>query len=343
MTRTLFRWLSLLVLLLILSGASSAIAAEDQTYTIKKGDTLWDLSQRFINDPYYWPNIWAKNPEITNPHLIFPGQKVRILDGRVEIIPAYPEADKETNIEPTGGQIIPPTVKTKSEELIKIKTSSSGEGFILTNEKSLGILVDSVDSRILLTKDDVVFLKMKDLSSVTVGDTYGLFERSKKVKDPHTDKFIGTMMNNLGFLQVTEISGETAIAKIGHVFREIQRGAELFEYIPQRKEITLQRGTTDKGGYIIASRDEKSTVSTNDILFINLGSDDGLVSGNLFYISRPRTVSDKVIKTAGAVQLPDAVLGAAIVVETKAKTASAIIIKSVDAAFIGDKVSIVTN
>lgn len=343
MTRTLFRWLSLLVLLLILSGTSLAIAAEGQVYTIKKGDTLWDLSKKFIDDPYYWPNIWAKNPEITNPHLIFPGQKVQILDGQVKIIPAYPEANKSSEAETNNQQITSPAPTTETDELITIKSTGSGDGFILTDEKPLGILVDSVDNRILLTKDDVVFLKMHDLANVTVGDTYGLFERGEKIKNPQTKKLIGTMMYNLGFLQVTEINGETVIAKIGNVFREIARGAELFEFIPQRKEITLQRGSTNKDGYIIAARDEKGTFSTNDIVFVNLGSDDGLVSGNLFYISRPRKVSDEVIKSAGDVQLPDAVLGAAITIETKAKTASAIIIKSVDAAFIGDKVSVVTE
>ncbi|MDX2496083.1 MAG: hypothetical protein QNK27_14060, partial [Desulfuromusa sp.] len=71
--------------------------------------------------------------------------------------------------------------------------------------------------------------------------------------------------------------------------------------------------------------------------------DDGLTNGNLFYLSRPRQASDEIIKQAGSIQLPDAVLGAAVTIENKAKTASAIIIKSSDAAFIGDKVSIVTN
>lgn len=344
MIQTLFRWLSLLVLLLVLSGTGLAIAAEEQIYTIKKGDTLWDLSKKFIDDPYYWPNVWAKNPEITNPHLIFPGQEIRVLDGRLEIVPAYPEVDSHQAEETVvNGQIAAPVLKTGTEELIKIRSTGSGDGFILTDEESLGTLVDSVDNRILLTKDDVVFLKMKELSSVTVGDTYGLFERGKRVKHPHNHQPIGTMMHNLGFLQVTDINGETVIAKIGGVFREIARGAEVFEYIPQRKEITLQRGTTEQEGYIIAARDEKGTLSSHDIVFINLGSDDGLVSGNLFYISRPRQLSDEVVKQAGAMKLPDAVHGAAIVIETKAKTASAIIIKSVDAATIGDKVSIVTN
>ncbi len=342
MTRTLFRWLSpLLVLLLIMSGTCPAFVEEGRIYTIKKGDTLWDLSKKFIDDPYYWPNIWAKNPAITNPHLIFPGQKVRILDGRLEIIPAYPEADKQVAEPIDNDQEAVPV--TETEELIKIKSTGSGDGFILTDEKPLGTLVDSVDNRVLLTKNDLVFLKMKDPANVTVGDIYGLFKRGELIKHPHTNKLIGTMMNNLGFLQVTEINGTTIMAQIGRVFREVTRGAELFEYTPQRKEIVLQRGTTDQEGYVIAARDEKGTFSTNDVVFINLGSDAGLTSGNLFYILRPREVSDEIIKQVGKIELPDVVLGAAITIEAKAETASALIIKSVDAVFIGDKVSVVTD
>ena len=341
MTRTLFRWLSLLILLLLLSGVGPAVAADDQIYTIKKGDTLWDLSKKFIDDPYYWPNIWSKNPEITNPHLIFPGQKIRILDGRLEIIPAYAEAGQKSDTADTTIQTAEATAPT--DELITIKASGGGDGFILTDEQPLGLIVDSVDNRVLLTHNDIVFVKMNDISSVSVGDTYGLFARGKVIKHPQTKKPLGTMMNSLGFLQVTEINGNTVTAKIGDVYREISRGAELFEYIPQRKEITLQRGTSEQAGMIIAARDEKATLSTNDIIFVNLGSEAGLQSGNLLYISRPRQVSDEIIKQAGNVELPDAVLGAAVTIETKAQTASAIIIKSVDAAFVGDKVSVVLD
>ncbi len=339
MTRTLFRRLSLLTLILILSGAGLASAAEEQIYTIKKGDTLWDLSQKFIDDPYYWPNVWAKNPDITNPHLIFPGQKIRILDGRLEIIPAYPEAKKEgesVTINSTG------QVKAPAES-VTIKSAGSGDGFILTSEKPLGMVVDSVDNRILLTENDLVFVKMRELPAVKVGDTYGLFERGDVVKHPHTKEPVGTMMHNLGSVKVTEINGDTVIAKINKVFREITRGAELYEYQPLVKEITLQRGPADLKGYIIATRDEKGTISTNDVVFVDLGTDDGLASGNLLYVSQPRKVSDEIIQHTGHIDLPDAVLGAAVVIEAKAKTASAIVIKSVDASFIGDNVSVVAE
>ncbi|RLB77543.1 MAG: hypothetical protein DRH06_03585 [Deltaproteobacteria bacterium] len=331
MTRISFRWLSMLVLLLVLAGTSLAIATQEQIYTIKKGDTLWSLSEKFIGDPYYWPNVWAKNPDIGNPHLIFPGQKVRILDGRLEIIPAYPEAEK-------------PIVEAaeEPEDVVTIKADGAN-GFILTDEQPFGMVVDSVDNRILLSKHDIVFLKMRNISGVTVGDTYGIYKRGDMVINPHTNEPIGTMMTNQGFLQVTEVRSETVIATIGDVFGEIMRGAELFEYTPQRKEIELKRGTTDQKGYVVASRSGKGALSIQDVIFVNLGSDDGVANGNLFYISRPRNASAEIIKHSGEMQLPDVVLGAAIAVETKLKTTSALIIKSVDSIFIGDDVSVVTH
>lgn len=342
MTQTIFRWLSLLILLTFMAAPSPVFAEEGQIYTIKKGDTLWDISQRFIDDPYYWPNVWADNPDITNPHLIFPGQKIRVLDGRLVIIPAYPEAQKAdaNKTEDTATAAAP---LAKPAEAVTIRSTGSGDGFILTTEEPLGILVDSVDNRVLLTQNDMVFLKMKDTDSVNVGDRYGLFSRGKQIKHPQSKKLVGTMMNNLGSLQITEINGNTVIAKIDKVFREVTRGAEIFTYTPQRKELTLQRAAIAQQGYIIATRDEKYGQGATDIIFIDRGSDDAIVSGNLFYISRTREVSDVILQQAGEIELPDALLGAAVIVEAKNKTASALIIKSVDVMHIGDKITMVID
>src|SRR6185369_9282152 len=67
-----------------------AIAADQEEptiYIIKRGDTLWGLSERFIKDPNYWPNMWSKNDQITNPHVIYPGQKVRVFPDHLEFVP----------------------------------------------------------------------------------------------------------------------------------------------------------------------------------------------------------------------------------------------------------------
>lgn len=334
MTKTLYRGFALLVLLLIVAGPLTAAAEESQIYTIKKGDTLWDISKRFIDDPYYWPNVWANNPVITNPHLIFPGQKIRIIDGRLEIIPAYGEGDSAPQVIDNGQP-----VEITSAGQITVKGNGSGDGFILTSETPLGLVVDSVDNRVLLTEDDLIFVKMNDLTNVSIGDTYGIFERGDLVKHPQTNESLGTMMHNLGYLQVTGFTGNTVTAKITKAYREVERGAELFEYVPLRKEIIMTKSAASAPGVIIANRDEKDTLATGDVIFINLGSAEGASSGNLFYISRPRQVSDELVKQAGPIELPEEVLGAAVVIDSQEHSSSAIIFKSVNAAFVGDTVT----
>ncbi|HHQ14091.1 MAG TPA: LysM peptidoglycan-binding domain-containing protein, partial [Chromatiales bacterium] len=58
------------------SGAAGQVALNPehpQRYVVKRGDTLWDISAMFLRNPWYWPEIWYVNPQIANPHLIYPG------------------------------------------------------------------------------------------------------------------------------------------------------------------------------------------------------------------------------------------------------------------------------
>ncbi len=338
MTRTITCRLFTLILLLTFSVvATSAFAQRGEIYTIKKGDTLWDLSQRFIEDPFYWPNIWADNPElITNPHLIFPGQQIRIFDGRLEILPAYAQTDTAITAE------VP--VAEPVDQIFSITVATSGNGFILVDEQSQGRLVDATDNRVLLTESDMVFVAMDTGTVARVGDSFGLYQRGNAVVHPRNKKQrIGTMMYNLGSVTVAEVRGNTVVGHIDRAFREITRGAELFYYDPPRRDIALQRGTTQDTGFIVATQEEKGTISTGDIIFINLGRNNELAVGNLLYISRPRQLTDEALKNAGNLDLPEEVVGAAIVTETRDATATALIIKSVDSAAIGNSITVVTN
>ncbi|MBW6508395.1 MAG: LysM peptidoglycan-binding domain-containing protein [Desulfuromonadales bacterium] len=338
MTRTITCRLFTLILLLTFSVvATSAFAQRGEIYTIKKGDTLWDLSQRFIEDPFYWPNIWADNPElITNPHLIFPGQQIRILDGRLEIIPAYAQADTRTTAEV-------PTAKP-TDEAFSMIVATRGNGFILTDEQSQGRLVDATDNRVLLTEADMIFVAMDAGSVARVGDSFGLYQRGNAVVHPKNKKQrLGTMMYNLGSVTVDEVRGNTVVGRIDRAFREITRGAELFYYDPPRRDIALQRGTTLDTGYIVATHEEKGTISTGDIIFVDLGRNNDLAVGNLLYISRPRQLTDEALKNAGNLDLPEEVVGAAIVTETRDATSTALVIKSVDSAAIGNSITVVTD
>ena len=63
---------------------SRFVGDHPDSYIVKKGDTLWDISGQFLNQPWYWPEIWHVNKQIVNPHLIFPGDIIKLvyIDGK---------------------------------------------------------------------------------------------------------------------------------------------------------------------------------------------------------------------------------------------------------------------
>ena len=75
----------------VLSGLTQEKKEAEGVYTIKKGDTLWNISARFLKDPFLWPKLWERNPYITNPHWIYPGNPIQLTAAE----PAKKEAAKE--------------------------------------------------------------------------------------------------------------------------------------------------------------------------------------------------------------------------------------------------------
>jgi len=322
-----------------------AVSARDntRTYVIKKGDTLWGISQRFLADPYYWPNLWANNPDLKNPHFIYPGQKLEIYDGRIEVVAVAPEAEEMPAEKPQETAMVPPAAEmTEAAEAVTITTEGGAEGFISTDElDSAGILVDTVDNRILMAEGDRVFVKMNDLGAASVGDTFALFETGKTITHPRTGETIGYQVISIGTLELAEINEEVATATITDSFREIERGARLRRLEPPRREIELRRSTRELSGTLVASKGDQITLGQHDIVYIDLGTEDGLEAGNLLYISRPREATKLALEEG--VKLPDILLGSAIVIQTYPRTATALVLKSSESLFRGDRISTVTE
>lgn len=335
-----FRFVTLLILFLL---AVPVLAQEKPiTYLVKKGDTLWGISERFIKDPFYWPSLWANNPDITNPHFIYPGQKLHIYDDRIAIVPA--EQEIEQILEQAETAPLPP----EPVEAISIKAPAGGIGFIdKQGLVSAGTLVDTIDNRIMMGTGDQVFVELAAPETVNPGDRFTLFAPENKVYHPVTEELIGTKIAQLGEIQITELHEEVATAVITNAFKEIERGARLQPNLPPLREITLRRAEQEVSGYIVAGGSDNLSLAFPDLVYVDIGSEDGVQVGNMLYVTRPRQATEIAREMRGRwaepLNLPEVVLGAAVVVDTQPHSAAALLVKSVKTIFRGDHVYTATQ
>ncbi len=320
----------LLIIICLLALPSLASSRENPyIYTVQKGDTLWGVSQRFITDPMYWPNLWANNPFIRNPHLIYPGQKLAIYDGRIELVPEYQQPAMVAPAQPAEELPVP------QEEII-LKVYGELNSFISTdNLDSAGRIVDTVDNRIMMTENDTAFVQMQEAASV--GDTYDIFSVGKVVKHPQTGEKIGNQITWRGKLLLSQAHEQVYSGTITTAVGEIVRGDILLPATEYENTVVLKRAAQQVDACIIAAHPEKIAFAQYDIFYIDQGSDDGIEVGNMLTIVRPRDPSELALQDRDIV-LPDTLLGRALVVKSEPNVAAALILKSSEPVYRGDYV-----
>ena len=328
--------LLLLALLALPSIACAAGQDEPTIYVIKQGDTLWGLSERFIKDPKYWPNMWSKNSQITNPHFIYPGQKVRIFPDRLEFVPK-----EQAVVAPPPKNVPAATVAEALQEVAAEKTYTlyGSEGFLAEKGfRPYGTVIGAQHDRILLGVDDIVYTDIGTELKAVSGDKFSIYRKDVSVKHPVNSEEMGFKIVPLGSLQLTDMEKKSSRAIVTKSTMEIGPGAYLLPYKDaRRREISLKNTTNDLKGYVVESYSGASVVAAGDIVYIDLGSSQGAEVGNLLYIVRDVTIDQQYVE--GRVdKLPQELLGALVILETGRKTSTALVVKSIDTIYKGARI-----
>ncbi len=339
MKRMLF---TVLLVMTAVAGSHQAFAQgeEPTVYVVKKGDTLWGLSDRFIKDPYYWPNLWANNPIITNPNLIFLGEKVRIYPDRI-VFEGAPPAAREVKSE-VKPEVPQPPAKAGAEEMTPERTFlvRGGTGLLLEKEvKPAGYIIATHQNRQLMGEDDIVYTDIGRSQKAKVGDRFSIFKNMGPISHPVTNFIMGDKIIPLGALQLSEMEEKASRAIITRSFMEIGAGSYLMPYRDRRREVVMKASTRELSGYIIDTQTGSKAISAGDIAFLDLGSSQGVEAGNMLYVAR-EVVPDQQYVHGAVDKLPAEVVGALVVVETGEKTSTALVIKSIDTIYIGDRVEL---
>jgi hypothetical protein len=178
---------------------------------------------------------------------------------------------------------------------------------------------------------------MKDLDSVKVGDKFSIFRKGKKVKHPHSGKKMGYQIVDVGEVQIIEVNKKVATGQISNATQEIERGDAIVALRSKAHEIEMKKTDKSLSGYVISSAGDQIALGAYDVIYLDLGSEDGLSPGNLVFLSRERKVTERAVMKKD-LELPDVLLGSALVLETGAHTSSALILKFRESISVGDRV-----
>jgi LysM domain-containing protein len=319
---------------------ASAVSDEPTVYVIKQGDTLWGLSDRFLKDPHYWPDLWSRNQSITNPHLITPGQKVRIFPDRIELVPENgkpAEASKPVVETPFARESVAPPQEPVPEKLFVV---SGAEGFLLEGDlHPAGFIISTYQNRQIVGEDDIVYTDIGGNLGAKPGDRFSIFKKMGAISHPQANVILGQKVIPLGTLQLSEINERVSKAIISKSYMEISAGSFLLPYREKRREVALKAATREFAGYIVETHTGNKAIAAGDVAFIDLGRKQGVEVGNMLYVVR-RVELDPKFTNIPADSLPEELIGAVVVVETGENISTVLVVKSIDTVYRGDRVEL---
>ena len=353
--------LILVVLLLLFSPTIHTQAEEIERegdviyYRIEKGDTLWDISNRFLEDPFKWPRIWRQNPYIKNPHLIYPGDTVRITPEGIEIVrrkekEALPVVVLEPEEEKPETVVVlePEPEEVAVEEEVRpearrfVSNFLKWSGFVTKEElKASGAIVSAKEEKLLMHEGDFVFLSFRDMEEVKVGDRYTVFRVGEEVEHPVTGTPMGNLIDILGSVVITAVEGDVVEGRIEVSHKEILPKTRVIPFRKPISEVEVIEADRSISGYIVSGIEGRKWFSENDIVYIDKGENDGIKKGYLMNIYRKRPPAEDPFAEDRLIALPRKNLGSLLVIDTSGTTSTAIIIKSLTSIKKGDIVETV--
>lgn len=283
-----------------------------QTYVVKKGDTLWDISSMFLNDPWLWPEIWYVNPQIENPHLIYPGDIIRLvwINGQ-----AHLQIERNGQvIEATApGVKLSPEVRTQplDEAIPTIPLSAVApflrEARVVTDDEldDAPYVLRSVDGRLMSGAGTSLYVRGGDFKT---GQSFDVVRKQDPYVDPKTGDTLGFAALRIGSGSIVR-TGDPATFELRHTNREVMDGDHLLPPLESLRDNFLPHKPADSiSGQIISVVDGVSQIGQYQVVVLNRGASDGLDTGTMLAVYR-RGVEMEDPESGDDVQLPNERVG----------------------------------
>ncbi len=238
-------------------------------YTVRRGDTLWDVTGRYYGNPWEWPRVWSYNPEVTNPHWIYPLDRLRLLP---------PNHVEET---PHGNRVVAPVTSFRSGTVYLRQ-----QGYL--DEEALeqaGVVVGSPEDHMLLAPFDQVYLEFDDDVRGQPSGEYTIYQEIDEGQ--REDGGEGELVRIFGAVRIESYDEErrTARATIIEALDPIERGYHVAP-VPRRFDMVPPRiADRDLVTHVAATLRPHELFGEQQIVFIPVGSEQGVQTGQRFFVT----------------------------------------------------------
>lgn len=316
-------------------------AMHPRQYTVKKGDTLWEISSLFLHDPWYWPEIWSKNKQVENPHLIFPGDVLTLVyvDGQPQMQRSEARHTQvQTGSDSRGLPIRKLSPSIRTSEVTANIPSIPGDAIrqfltqprVVTKEEldNAPYIVGSEDDHLVLAQGNRVYIRGEiDKERVR----FSIFRPGEALRDPATDEILGYEAIFTGALRIVAYA-DPASADITFSSREILIGDRLLPEDKSKLENLFFPHIPDfeVNAQILELNEALIGVAQLQVVVINKGERDGMVVGHLLAtFTNGSTIRDHHSKhRSEPVKLPNERSGLVMIFKTFDRVSYAITLES---------------
>lgn len=347
--------------LLVATCYAETVTVKDsapERYTVQKGDTLWDISNRYLKDAWRWPEIWQANQQISNPHLIFPGdvlllcriqgRSVVALDaggGCAEVEARMAGGPEPKVIATSDGYKLRPQIREQPLSLAIPAIPLQAIQRYLNNSRVVDIaelqkapyVMAGGNDHIVTGSGDRVYIRGK---GVDPNGSYGIYRQGIRYVDPDTNEVLGYEATAIGNGKMVALNGQVGTLEIVRTFDQEVRIEDKLLAHEERQVSSVFNPRNPEGvkpGRVLRVFGSIASAANNSVIVLNRGELDGVRQGDTFALyQRGQIMNDRV--TNELVRLPSERSGLAMVFRTFNKVSYALVLRSNNVIKVGDEI-----
>jgi len=266
-------------------------ADHPDVYTVVKGDTLWDISGMFLERPWLWPEIWRINPQINNPHLIYPGDQIALvyIDGQPQLVLERGQAGRTVKMTPGTDKLEPSVRYEPLESAIPTIRLDAIQAFLVQNRivtdaelNAAPYVVQGDSERLVLGAGDRLYVR----GVLPESESFNVVRKGPRYVDPTTQEVLGREATYIGLGQAVSQENDIATMFMSDTREEVQIGDRVLPTEERRVDSTFFPSAPDGDidGQIISVFGGVSQVGQFDVVVINRGEREGMKVGNVLAI-----------------------------------------------------------